>query len=225
MQPIANPNSVADVPRVKPLLRGVSHQVAFFAAWPLLYWLVGLAPTARAAAYAAVYGASLLLLLGTSALYHRKHWGPIGRARMKRIDHSVIFVLIAGTYTPICMLAVGGTRGAALCWTLWAGALTGIAQTLFWPSAPRWLHVGIYVVLGWAGALGLSAELAHIGVQGMALHVLGGVIYTLGALCYARKSPDPFPSVFGYHEIFHLLVILACGCLFEVVRRSVLVTI
>ncbi len=206
----------------KPLLRGVSHQVAFFAAWPLLYWLVHSAPPGGPALYALVYGASLLMLLGTSALYHRKHWQPAARARMKRLDHSVIFVLIAGTYTPICMLGVGGERGALLTLALWGGALLGISQTLFWPTAPRWLHVGIYVVVGWAGAVGLPAEARSIGTDGVGLHVLAGVLYTLGALTYARKRPDPFPRVFGYHEIFHLLVLLACGCLFEVVRRCVL---
>ena len=99
------------------------------------------------------------------------------------------------------------------------GALLGIAQTLFWPSAPRWLHVGIYVVLGWMGALGLAGEVRTTGLSTALLHVFGGVLYTLGAVTYARKRPDPFPKVFGYHEIFHVLVVLACGCLFEIVRR------
>lgn len=206
--------------RRKPLLRGVVHQVSFFLTIPLVVWLVQASRPGLAQIAALVYGLSLLLLLGTSALYHRRNWGLLGRARMKNLDHSMIFVLIAGTYTPICLFGVAGQRGPILCSVLWIGAFLGIAQTLFWPTAPRWLHVGIYVVLGWAGAAGLTAEAERIGSLAVALHVLGGVLYTLGALAYARKRPDPFPTVFGYHEIFHVLVVLACGCLFEVVRRS-----
>jgi hemolysin III len=205
--------------RERPLLRGVSHQISFFLAMPLLYWLVRSARSPLAATCAAVYAATLLLLLGTSASYHRILWAPAARARMKRIDHSAIFLLIAGTYTPICLLAVGGATGSLLCAVIWLGALLGIAQTLFWPGAPRSLHVGIYVVVGWAGAFGLLGELRSIGTIGVFYHVAGGVLYTVGALIYARKRPDPWPQVFGYHEIFHLLVLLACGCLFEVVRR------
>ena len=209
--------------RVKPLLRGVVHQVSFFLTLPIIWWLVGSTRAGGPQWAAAVYGVSLLLLLGTSALYHRRTWGPIGRARMKSLDHSMIFVFIAGSYTPICLYGVGGTLGPILCTVLWAGAALGIAQTLFWPSAPRALHVGIYVALGWAGAAGLPAEWTNLGAFAVGMHVLGGVLYTLGALAYARKRPDPFPAVFGYHEIFHVLVVLACGCLFEVVRRSLLV--
>lgn len=217
------PAVAAAATRAKPLLRGVVHQVSFFLTLPVVWWLVQESRPGWPQLAALIYGVSLLLLLGTSAVYHRRTWGPVGRARMKNLDHSMIFVLIAGTYTPICLYGVGGDRGPLLCWVLWAGALLGIAQTLFWPSAPRALHVGIYVALGWAGAAGLPAEAAHIGLIAVSLHVLGGVLYTLGALAYARKRPDPFPTVFGYHEIFHVLVVLACGCLFEVVRRSLVV--
>lgn len=209
--------------RPKPLLRGVSHQIGFFAALPILFWLFHGAQSELAARCVAVYATALLALLGISASYHRINLKPRPRARMKRLDHSAIFLLIAGTYTPIFMLGVGGARGDLLCMVLWAGAALGIAQTLFWPSAPRALHVGLYVVLGWIGAFGLVAEAAHIGATGMAFHILGGVLYTIGAVIYARKRPDPWPRVFGYHEIFHLLVLVACGCLFEVVRRCLLV--
>jgi hemolysin III len=140
---------------------------------------------------------------------------------MRLVDHSAIFLLIAGTYTPICMLGVGGGLGTTLCAVIWAGAFCGITQTLFWPNAPRVLHVGIYVVLGWAGIFGLAAETRHIGATGVLFHIVGGVIYTVGAVTYARKRPDPWPRVFGYHEIYHVLVVVACGCLFEVVRRCV----
>ncbi len=205
--------------RQKPILRGVSHQVAFFLSWVPLYGLLHGAQTRAGVLGGSVYAATLVLLLGTSALYHRRTWTPAARARMHDFDHSATFLLIAGTYTPITLIGVGGTFGQALCAAIWAGAGLGIGQILFWKSAPRWLHVGTYVVLGWAGALGLFAEAAHIGKSGMLLHVLGGVLYTMGAGVYARKRPDPFPRVFGYHEIFHLFVLVACACLFEVVRR------
>jgi hemolysin III len=205
----------------RPLLRGVSHQLGFFLALPPLYWLLGTARTPEAFFGIVVYGVTLLLLLATSASYHRIAWGPIGRARMERIDHSAIFFLIAGTYTPICLLGVGGSAGKLLCAVIWAGAGVGVAQTLFWPGAPRAVHVGLYVALGWAGAFGLSAEWRRIGPEGVGFHVVGGVLYTLGAVTYARRRPDPWPSVFGFHEIFHVLVLLACACLFEVVRRCV----
>lgn len=210
--------------RPKPLLRGVSHQLAFFAAWPLGYWLSSLARTREAAVYAAIYSLCLIALLGISALYHRKHWQPAQRAMMRSLDHSTIFLLIAGTYTPICMLGVGGATGRFMMAIIWGGAIAGIAQTLFWKTAPRVLHVGLYVLVGWMGVLGLWKEAARIGSTGVAMHVLGGVLYTLGAVAYARKRPDPFPRVFGYHEIFHALVLIACGCLFDVVRRCLLLS-
>lgn len=206
----------------KPLLRGVSHQIAFFLAFPLGYWLLSQAASPPARLCAIVYGVSLLALLGISALYHRKHWQPAARAKMKRLDHANIFLFIAGSYTPITVVGVGGAFGKLLCAVLWTGAVLGVLQTVFWPTAPRWLHVGIYVVLGWTGALGLPGEWRNLGPQVVALHVGGGIIYTLGALTYARKRPNPFPKVFGYHEVFHLLVLIACGALFEVVRQCLL---
>lgn len=206
----------------KPLLRGVSHQVAFFFAFPLTYWLIGQAASDTARLCATVYGVSLIALLGISALYHRKHWQPAARVKMKRFDHANIFLFIAGSYTPITVLGVGGSFGKLLCAILWAGAAFGVLQTVFWPTAPRWLHVGTYVVLGWTGALGLPGEWCSQGPSVVALHVAGGIIYTLGALTYARKRPNPFPKVFGYHEVFHLLVLIACGALFEVVRQCLL---
>jgi hemolysin III len=208
-------------PRKKPLLRGVSHQIAFFLAMPFLYWLVAGAPSPTARASAAIYAVSLLALLGISALYHRRHWGPVGRRRMARLDHSVIFVLIAGSYTPICLVGVGGDLGMRITCMLWTGAILGILQTLFWPSAPRWLHVGLYVVIGWLGAAALPGEWQKLGPLPVCMHILGGVLYTLGAVAYARKRPDPWPTVFGYHEIFHLLILFACACLFFVIQQSV----
>ncbi len=144
---------------------------------------------------------------------------------MRRLDHATIFVFIAGTYTPICLDGIGGVLGDRLMWTIWLGALVGVVQTLWWPGAPRALHVSIYVLLGWAGLFGLDRVYARLGAAGLGFLVLGGVLYTIGAVIYARKRPDPFPRVFGYHEIFHALVIIAGGCLFEVVRRCLNVTL
>jgi hemolysin III len=206
----------------RPLLRGRLHAAAFVVALPALAGLLQLGANPLAVGCLAVYAASLLAVLGISACYHRVTWSPAARARMRLVDHSAIFLLIAGTYTPICMMGIGGTLGMALCSGIWAGALVGIAQTLFWPAAPRVLHVGIYVVLGWMGVFGLAAELRRIGVAGTLFHVSGGILYTLGAVAYARKRPDPWPRVFGYHEVYHLLVVIACAALFEVVRRSAL---
>lgn len=206
----------------RPLLRGAFHALAFFLALPAIVILRQSASSPRAAWYVTIYGVSLLLLLGISALYHRITFRPAARARMRLCDHSAIFLLIAGTYTPICLLAIGGSLGRLLCGGIWAGAILGIAQTLFWPSAPRALHVGIYIALGWLGIFGLAAEARQLGSVGVLCHVAGGVLYTLGAITYARKRPDPWPRVFGYHEVYHVLVVIACAALFEVVRRSAL---
>jgi hemolysin III len=206
-------------PLRKPLLRGVSHQISCILAVPIALWLVLTTPDARAARHALVYGVTLVALFGVSAAYHRKHWLPVARERMRRLDHATIFLFIAGTYTPICLDGIGGTFGSRLVLAIWLGALVGVAQTLFWPKAPRVLHVGIYVLLGWAGLIGMARVHDRLGLQGVSILIVGGVLYTIGAVVYGRKRPDPFPTVFGYHEIFHALVIIAGGCLFEVVRR------
>ena len=203
----------------KPLLRGVSHLVACVAALPVAIWLVHKTADPQAARHALVYAVTLIALFGVSAAYHRGPWGPAARVRMRRLDHATIFLFIAGTYTPICLEGIGGVLGDRLMVTIWIGAVFGVVQTLFWPGAPRALHVGTYVLLGWAGLVGMARVYDRLGAAGIGILVTGGVLYTIGAVVYARKRPDPFPRVFGYHEIFHALVIIAGGCLFEVVRR------
>ncbi len=206
--------------RVKPLLRGVSHEVAAFfalAAWGLL---LAFARGSRGTTAAAVYGASLFAMFGTSALYHRPTWSPRPRLWLRRLDHSAIFVLIAGTYTPFCLL-LGGRRGLALLAIAWGGALVGILRAMLWPRAPRPLAVGLYLLLGWLVLPVLPHLYRVAGAGAVALLAAGGLLYTVGALIYATRRPDPFPRVFGYHEIFHLLVIAAAACHFAVVAGAV----
>lgn len=209
------------VTRVKPLLRGVSHEIAFFVALGAAAWLVTAASTPRARLATAIYGISLAALFGISALYHRPMWAPAPRARMRRLDHAAIFLLVAGTYTPICVLALGD-QGPAILVAVWVGAVLGIFQAVFWIRAPRWFTALLYVALGWIVIAALPALVAAIGYGGLAWLVGGGGLYTLGAVIYATKRPDPFPRVFGYHEVFHALVIAAAVSHFVVVARIVL---
>jgi hemolysin III len=204
----------------KPLLRGVSHEIASAAA--LAGWIVLAARAASPAATAAahVYGASLFALFAVSAAYHRPHWSPRARAVMRRLDHSAIFLLIAGTYTPMCLL-LGGAAGWALLSGVWAGAILGVLQSVFWVRAPKALVAGLAVALGWAVVPLLPALWAGLGAWPLALLGAGGVAYTAGAVVYARRWPDPLPRVFGYHEVFHALVIAAAVCHYAAVLGAV----
>jgi hemolysin III len=208
---------------VKPRLRGVSHQWAFFAFLAFGVALVAAAPDGRATVATAVYAASVVGLFGTSALYHRVTWASAAARRwMRRLDHSMIFVLIAGSYTPFALLVMHGTLATVILVTVWAGAGAGIVLKLVWLDAPKWLIALAYVLLGWV-ALAAFPQLAHgLGPVGTALVAAGGVLYTLGAVVYARTRPDPVPEVFGYHEVFHALVIIAAALQYAVVAFYVL---
>ncbi len=201
-------------PLVKPRLRGVSHQLAFFAALGAGAVLIALAPP-RALLAAVVYAGSLATMLGTSALYHRPNWAPGPRRWMRRADHAAIFVLIAGTYTPFTLLLP--QRSAAMLAVAWGGAALGILRSLFWVHAPPWLAAGLYVAFGSAILIFWSPLHAALGSAGLAVLVLGGVLYSTGAVVYAAGRPDPAPAVFGYHEIFHVFVVAAAICHFGVV--------
>ncbi len=160
-----------------------------------------------------VYAATVLGLFGVSALYHRHNWvSTRARAWMKRLDHSMIFVFIAGTYTPFSLLAMPRDTGTVVLWVVWGGALAGVALKLAWPHAPRWLGVPIYVALGWVAVFVLPDLLHHAGLAALVLLLAGGVLYTLGAVCYASRWPDPWPKTFGYHEFFHAATVLAAIC-------------
>jgi hemolysin III len=207
-------------PRTKPLLRGVSHEIAAFIAVPACLALVLGAKSGPAQLGAATYGASLVGLFLASAVFHRPTWSPRARLRVGRLDNSAIFLLIAGTYTPVC-LVVGGALGHTLLAIVWIGASMGIVFTLAWPLAPKPLMAAIYVLLGWVFIPASVRLEAALGAPALVLVVVGGLVYTAGAVVYALRRPDPFPRVFGYHEIFHALVIAAAVCHFVAVRQAV----
>jgi hemolysin III len=204
------------MPYQKPLLRGVSHEVA--AAFALAGWvaLVRAAPGPRAVFAAAVYGLALTAQFSVSALYHRPRWGDRARMLMRRLDHAAIFLLIAGTYTPVCLL-LPAAGGQVLLATVWACAFAGMILSVLWPMAPKWLMAVLAVALGWAVVPMLPALRAAMGPAGLALLLAGGIAYTAGAVVYASRRPDPFPKIFGYHEVFHVLVIVAAVCHYVVV--------
>ena len=203
------------VPLVKPRLRGVSHQFAFFVALAAGAALVALAP-AQARLSAAIYAGSLATLLGTSALYHRPNWAPGPRRWMRRADHAAIFVLVAGTYTPFTLLLP--PHDALVMRSLaWGGAALGIVQSLFWVQAPRPLVAALYIGFGSAILVFWPALHGALGASGLTVLLLGGLFYSTGAVIYAARRPDPVPAVFGYHEIFHALVVAAAVCHFTVV--------
>src|SRR5918996_2264462 len=198
------------IERQKPRLRGVSHQWAFFVSLIAGAALILAAPTPRATIAAGIYAVSLSALLGVSALYHRVNWvRPAVRRWMRRLDHSMIFLLIAGTTTPFCLLVLTGTLAEALLIAVWAGAAAGIVVELIWVEAPKWVSVIVYLSVGWIGAIGYPAIIVTAGIGAGILIALGAALYTAGAVVYARQRPDPRPATFGYHEIFHVLVIAA----------------
>jgi hemolysin III len=208
---------------IKPRLRGVSHQWAFFVSVATGVALVLAAPNGRATAAAAIYAVSVAGLFGASALYHRITWSTVGARRwMRRLDHSMIFLLIAGTYTPFAVLALDGPLATAILVVVWTAALGGIVLKLVWIDAPKWLIALIYVAIGWVALAAFPQLLEKLGVTATAMVAAGGLLYTAGAIVYARQRPDPVPTVFGYHEIFHALVILAAALQYAVVAFWVL---
>lgn len=198
----------------KPRLRGVSHQGAFFVALGAGAVLVTLAAERGPVA---IYVASLLVMLGTSAAYHRGAWSERARRLWQRADHAAIFVFIAGTYTPLCVLAMPGADGRFLLALIWSGAGLGVLRALLWPDAPRWIASALYVAVGWTMVLALPAVERATGPALLAVILAGGVCYTVGAIVYALRRPDPWPRTFGYHEVFHALTIVAVVLHFGVV--------
>jgi hemolysin III len=209
--------------RNRPQLRGVTHQWAFFVFVVLGVVLVVTAPPGRATLAAAIYAASVALLFGISALYHRVTWRtPNARRWMRRLDHSAIFLLIAGTYTPFALLVLDGTLSDVVLAVIWAGALGGIVLKLLWIDAPKWLAALVYLLLGWVGVAVVPDLIDEVGIAASVMVGLGGLFYTAGAVIYALRRPDPVPTVFGYHEVFHALVILAAALQYAVIAFWVL---
>jgi hemolysin III len=200
--------------RVKPRLRGVFHQYAFFVSLGGGALLVLLAATTRAAVAAAVYALSVSALFGVSALYHRRTWTGPARRRMRRLDHAMIFLLIAGTYTPVGVLVLAGSLARVVLLVVWGGAVAGVVLELAWTRAPRWLGGVVYLALGWVAVVAMPQLFARLGVPGGLLIVAGGLVYSAGVAVYALRRPDPVPAVFGYHEVFHVLVIVGAAAHF-----------
>jgi hemolysin III len=205
-----------DPPYLKPRMRGWLHFWSFAGSLAACATLIAVSASmvgGPAAAAASVYSVTILGLFGVSALYHRRTWRTArGRAVMKRLDHSMIFLFIAGTYTPFALLAVDQPTGFWVLAGVWAGALAGVALKLTWPTAPRWVGVPLYIGLGWVAVFVLTDILHIAGVASLVLLATGGVLYTLGGVAYAVKKPNPVPGVFGYHEVFHAMTIVAAIC-------------
>jgi hemolysin III len=201
----------AAAPEIKPTWRGWIHAGTFPVAIAAGVVLIVVAEGAAAKWACAVFMVTSLLLFGNSALYHRFNWGPTTKAVLKRIDHANILLLIAGTYTPVAVLALPPQEGTILLVLVWTGAILGILFRVFWIHAPRWLYVALYLVLGWAAVM-YAFDLLRASVAMAELIAIGGVLYTLGAVAYALKRPNPWPGRFGFHEIFHVCTVLAFLC-------------
>ena len=199
---------VEDVVRaVKPHLRGWLHTVTFPVAVVAGLVLVVLADGTRETVATSVYAVSAALLFGTSGIYHRGSWSPAVEKRLKRLDHSNIFLIIAGTYTPFSVILLGNRGGTALLWIVWSAALAGIAFRVLWVGAPRWLYTPVYIGLGWVAVFYIGAILDTGGPAVVTLLAIGGGLYSIGGLVYGIKRPNPSPRWFGFHEVFHALTL------------------
>jgi hemolysin III len=192
-----------------PLLRGVIHAWTAWVAGAAAIVLVLLAPTAQARVAAAVYGAGLCAMFAASGLYHRWRWDQRWRPLLRRLDHSAIFVFIAASATPVALLVLDGTLRVVVLATAWGAATAGVVMSVAWITAPRLLTTAMYVATGWAATVGLPQLAERVSVTPLVLLAAGGVLYTAGAVVYQTKRPDPWPRTFGFHEVFHVLVVLA----------------
>jgi hemolysin III len=210
--------AVEAIAAVKPRLRGVSHEWAFFISLILGGALIFFAKTPKATLAVAIYAVSLSALLGTSALYHRVNWKrPSVRTWMRRLDHSMIFFLIAGTYTPFALLAMHGTLATAILVVVWVGAIAGAIVEMVWIGHPKWVSATVYLAIGWVAAAAFPELWSSLGAAGALLLVGGGLLYTAGAVVYAIQRPNPSPAIFGYHEVFHAFVLAAAVVHFSVI--------
>jgi hemolysin III len=194
---------------IKPLLRGVTHAYAFWAALAAAIVLTILVPAGTPRIAAVVYGVGLCGLFAASGTYHRWRWNPRWRPVLRRIDHSTIFVFIAATYTPVALLVMHGTLRWIILAAVWTGAIGGVILSVAWITAPRVLSAACYLALGWVSAFALPQMIEHLDLAPLILLGVGGLLYTVGAVVYATKRPDPWPRTFGFHEVFHALVVAA----------------
>ena len=209
-------------PPFKPRFRGVLHQWAFLASIPLGLALVAVAETPSAKVAALVYSLGACALYGTSAAYHRGHWSDRGRAWMKRLDHSMIFVLIAATYTPICLLGLQGGGATATLIGIWAGATLGVVLGMAGIAEKNGVGMTLYMIMGWTAALSLPSLVRHLGPLYLGLIIAGGLAYTVGAISLGTNWPNPRPATFGYHEVWHTFTLVAGACFAIVVWGLVL---
>jgi hemolysin III len=207
--------------RVKPRLRGVFHEGAFYAAVALGVPLTLTAEPGRARLAAAVFSSCLAACFGASALYHRPTWSPRARSWLARLDHAGIYLLIAGTYTPFGLLVLSRDWAIPVLAVVYLGAGTAILLKLFWPQTPKVVSAAIGLGLGWVAVVA-STELAKVGAVGLTLMIVGGLFYTAGAIVYAMRRPDPLPAVLGYHELFHLCTLAAAACQYVAIAFWVL---
>ncbi len=206
----------------QPLLRGVSHQLAFFVSLVVGTFLVVEARGALGNAAAAIFAAAVAVMFGASGLYHRVRWTPAARRWARRADHAGIYLMIAGSYTPYGLLVLDGAWRVSVLAVVWSGVAAGIAIRFAWVDAPGWLTAAIGVALGWISVVALPVALRELHPVGFALLLSGGVVYTAGAAVYVFRRPDPFPAVFGFHELFHALVVLAVACQYASIAFFVL---
>ena len=207
---------------LKPRLRGVLHQWAFFAAVAAGVVLVALANGVRERLAAWVYAVALAAMFGASAVYHRVDWRtPARRDWARRLDHSTIFLFIAGSYTAFTLLASEGAFSVLLLALVWVAAVLGLALNLAWIESPKWVGSLAYLCVGWLGVIALPQLFSSLGVTAAVLVVVGGGLYTLGAVVYSMRWPDPFPAIFGFHEVFHTLVVAAAATQFVAVSLVV----
>jgi hemolysin III len=205
----------------KPLLRGVLHQAAFVLALAVAPFVIYAADGTRARVSVGVFAASVAACFGASALYHRVTWTPRVRPWMRRIDHAGVYLLIAGTYTPVSLIALGGAWRPAILAIVWTGAAAAIVLKFAWVDAPKWLAAAIGIALGWVAVVALPQLASHVQPAAVILLIVGGLAYTAGAIVYARRRPDPVPAVFGYHELFHALTIVAVSCQYTAIALIV----
>ena len=206
---------------VKPRLRGVFHELGFYAALGLGIAIVVTAEPGRARFAAAVFAGCVAICFGASALYHRPTWRPSVRSWLARLDHAGVYLLIAGTYTPFGLLVMSRGWAVPVLTIVWSGALLAIVLKLFWVRMPKWQSAAIGIVLGWVSVVAFS-QLLKLGVGGVLLVLAGGLLYTAGALVYAFRRPSPVPHIFGYHELFHVLTLGAAGCQYAAIAFFVL---